>query len=181
MPKINSPLQKLLLVSLGAVLGVFFSQYEYFEIDTKISISELGIFLMTSLVALYIGNNIKKALSRQQTISTLYQEDVKLFLKRMTILDDKIESGNINFQNIIREMKSGNMSLRSIKKVYGPIDSIQTDKLDDIINSFNLLKISITAIAPVDDTITLNPTQIAEYRSMIDEIKCALLVSIFEL
>jgi hypothetical protein len=181
MPKVKFPFHILLWVALGVILGVFFCRFEFFKLDDKISLSDLGIFVMTSIVALYVASNIQKALSRHQTIKTLYQDDIKLIITRLTILDGKIESGSVDFAWIVQEMSSTNIALRSIMNMYSVIKEIPTDKLTSIINTYNQLKIEITSLSPIGTSIILSPTDTRNYGDKIDKIKSLLLHSIFEM
>jgi len=164
----------LLFVALGMILGVFFSQYHYFKLNTELSLSDLFIFVLTALVGLYISHNIQKSLTRIQTIKGLYHEDLKGIISNLNVIDIWISQGNVPFLNVVAHMKMMNTRLRSLEKLYGQGVGINARPLSKIITDLNTFKSSLTALPPVQTSIQLNPTQTSDFSQQIEDIRLQL-------
>ena len=177
MPQRKYYLFESILIFLGAIIGIFSSQFSYFELDKKISLSDLFIFSLTSLTALYIANNINKKLSRLSTIKALYQEDIKSIINHSKQLEDWIETCSIPTSGIIPHMKQCNMKLRSLNMLYFVSQEINTSTLPEIITKYNDLKAEITGLNTTQNgfIIPLLPSQSIEFLNKWESIKLNLL------
>ncbi|TCJ12181.1 hypothetical protein EPD60_16690 [Flaviaesturariibacter flavus] len=139
--------------------------------------SDLFIFLGSSIVGLVIAYVIAKNLSSLQSIKALYQDEIKNFIANMRKLDDWVESGNIPFLELRKHLRAGNIRLRSIEKLYRTVKKIDCSTLPSIIAKYNAFKADITNVNPVNNgqSLQLNPFQINKYTDAVEEIKRELL------
>jgi hypothetical protein len=180
---LNSNIAKIILLLLvGAIFGVFFSQYSYFTLEKSISLSDLLLFALTSLVAIYIADNIARSLSKVQTIKNLYQEDVKQTITYLQKIEDWIDSGIIPAAELRSYLRSGTLMINSLIKIYDSIDQLETGKLNQILNKFNDFKNSITLLNTSNQgkIIQLNIQDQNRFREEIEEIKSCLVKGIID-
>ena len=168
---------EVLLIVLGILMGVFFSQYKFFQIDNKISISDLFIFVLSSIIGLYIANNISRSLAKSQTVKSLFQDDIKTFITYSKKLEEWIEAGAIPAAELRTHLKTGNLKLRSLQKIYSSSNQASAPGITLVINKYNRLKTNITNINTINRglTIPLIPAEVGQYMQELEDIKGELL------
>ncbi len=161
------------LLIIGAILGIFFSQFSYFKMNKEVSLSDLFVFAATALVTIYVASTITKSLSSINSLKALYQEEIKEFLKYSAQLENWILSEQVKFADLVPHLKMGNIKLRAIDRLYKNTKQISQQDLNPIVDKYNDLKADITAISPAagTGTIMLDSVHVSNFLKTYEDIK----------
>lgn len=162
------------LLIIGAILGVFFSQFSYFKINKEVSLSDLLVFAATALVTIYVASTITRGLSNINSLKALYQEEIKEFLKYSARLEDWILSEQVQINDLLPHLKMGSIKLLAIARLYKSADKLNVQDIGPILNKYNNLKADITSISPAPGTngvIVLDRVHVSNFLKNYEDIK----------
>lgn len=152
-------LRGIAFISLGCLLGVLFSNYEYFSLDATIEVSDVFSLVITSMIGLYIAQNIQKQQNSDRKEKDFIIDEIQDLRKDFIVLDGFNETGVFPFEQTKTLSKSINRKLTQLEKLIQLSSYCRGTKVDEIQKGFRSIRRLILQVSPFNNQITLSIRQ----------------------
>jgi len=111
MPKFKVKWAHVFLISLGVLIGVIACNWTYFELERKITVSDLFTTVIGGYIGLYVGSKLTSKVSSDRIQKDLVIDDLKIIKNNLSRLITLFESGILPFEETISIFKITSQSL----------------------------------------------------------------------
>lgn len=157
---LNRVLKIIFYIVLGCLIGVFFCNYRYFTLDPSIELGDLLVLAITSLIGVYIADNIQKHQSSDRKEKDFIIDEILEIRKELNRLTSLAETGVFPFDETKTLYKSINQRLLQLQSLLD-LGSIKKQKCDltNLKALFKSTRRAILNVSPVGNDITLAVSQ----------------------
>lgn len=166
------------IVIISVLIGYLSTQAKYFDFDYTINLIDLFSLLSTIYVGIYIAKKIQKTLESSRVEKDLIIELFKSSIQKSKYISEQIESNNIEFNTIKKDLKVLSTLLSDLKD-YQDICDFKSDS-ENIKKIFLKLKKIITNNSPVNGFITLPLESQRTAKTTIKNLISSLMISLIE-
>lgn len=144
-------------ITIGSILGVFFSNYEYFKLVEELNLGDILGLIITSLVGLYIADTIQKNHTSHTKEKEFIIDEIKQIREHLAFLKKGSDSGSFPFNETISTLKDLNTKLLYIKQLFEMSPLCKKMDLKKIHAEFRTVRNLISGISPNSGLITIEP------------------------
>lgn len=145
----------LILIS-GVIIGVFASNFEYFKLDSSISLSDIISVVIASSLGLYIADTIQSKLNNNKSEKDIITNELKEILIEINNLKQQNNRNLFQFRETVNLFKELNQSVNLVKTLLTESSNCKHISIDNVHDDIIHLRAVITGISPVNDIIYTN-------------------------
>lgn len=145
------------ILVVGCLLGMFFSNYEYFVFSRELNLGDCLALALTTFVGLYIAQTIQRQLNANTKEKEIIIEEILSMRNQFINLSKQNDSGTLEFQETITKFKEINTKFIFLEDLFKLSKKCRSIDLVEIKKDFRALRRYITSPSPVNGFLRPDP------------------------